>query len=70
MIEIQGVKKRFEGKPVLDGVDLSIGRGDTLVIRPVQARSLAGIVEAFAAFPAGFMAEGREFHVQKRRKWE
>jgi len=44
-------------------------RGDSLVIRPVQARSLAGIVDAFAAFPPGFMAEGREFHAQKARKW-
>jgi antitoxin VapB len=45
-------------------------RGDSLVIRPVQARSLAGVVDAFAAFPEGFMAEGREFHAQKPRKWE
>jgi antitoxin VapB len=43
-------------------------RGDSLVIRPVQARSLAGLADAFAAFPPGFMAEGREFHAQKKRQ--
>jgi antitoxin VapB len=45
-------------------------RGDSLVIRPAQTRSLAGIGEAFAAFPPGFMAEGRETHAQKARKWK
>jgi len=45
-------------------------RGDSLVIRPVQARSLAGLADAFAAFPPGFMAEGREFHAQKQRHWD
>jgi hypothetical protein len=36
----------------------------------VQARSLAGVVDAFAAFPPGFMADGREFHAQKARNWD
>ncbi|WP_026869317.1 hypothetical protein [Inquilinus limosus] len=42
-------------------------RGDCLVIRPVAARSLAGVAQVFASFPPGFMAEGREHHVQKER---
>jgi antitoxin VapB len=45
-------------------------KGDTLLIRPVKSRSMAGIIEAFRAFPAGFMAEGREFHDQKERDWD
>ena len=44
-------------------------KGDNLVIRPVKKRSLAGALDAFAAFPPGFMAEGREFHEQKDRDW-
>jgi len=51
MIEIQGVKKRFEDKPVLDGVNLSIARGDTLVIvgksgcgKTVLLKSLIGLI--------------------------
>ncbi len=43
--------------------------GDTLVLRPVVKRKLTGVAEAFAAFPPGFMAEGREFHEQKERDW-
>src|SRR5574340_434427 len=43
--------------------------GDTLVLRPVVRRKLTGLAEAFAAFPPGFMAEGREFHEQKERDW-
>ena len=43
--------------------------GDTLVLRPVVKRKLTGLAEAFAAFPSGFMAEGREFHEQKERDW-
>lgn len=39
-------------------------RGDSLIIRPLAARSLAGLAEVFAAFPPGFMAEGRESHEQ------
>lgn len=44
--------------------------GDTLVLRPVVKRKLTGLAEAFAAFPPGFMAEGREFHEQKERDWD
>ena len=43
--------------------------GDTLVLRPVVKRKLTGLAEAFAAFPPGVMAEGREFHEQKERDW-
>ena len=43
--------------------------GNTLVLRPVIQRKLIGLAEAFAAFPPGFMAEGREFHEQKERNW-
>ena len=43
--------------------------GDTLVLRPVVKRKLTGLAAAFAAFPPGFMAEGREFHEQKDRDW-
>jgi len=50
--------------------DVEIERvGDNLVIRPVQRRSLAGVMEAFAAFPPDFMSEGREFHEEKERDW-
>lgn len=50
--------------------DVEIERkGDTLVIRPVTQRSLAGAMKAFAAFPSGFMAEGRDLNVQKPRAW-
>ncbi len=43
--------------------------GNTLVVRPVEKRTLADLMEAFAAFPPSFMAEGREFHEQKERDW-
>lgn len=43
--------------------------GDTLVLRPVVRRKLTGLAEAFAAFPPGFMTEGREIHDQKERDW-
>ena len=32
--------------------------GDTLVIRPLVRRKLTGLAAKFAAFPAGFMAQG------------
>ena len=35
-------------------------QGDTLVVRPVRRRVLTGIATKFAAFPATFMAQGRE----------
>jgi len=44
-------------------------RGDSLVIRPVASRSLAGVAQVFASFPPGFMAEGREHHEQTERDW-
>ena len=48
--------------------DVEIERqGDALVIRPVQKRSLAGLMDKFAAFPSDFMVEGREFHEEKER---
>lgn len=51
--------------------DVEIERkGDSLVIRAVDKRSLAGVMEAFAAFPPDFMREGREFHEQKERAWD
>ncbi|MBS0279151.1 MAG: ABC transporter ATP-binding protein, partial [Proteobacteria bacterium] len=31
-IELQGVKKRFGPKVVLDGVDLKVGKGESVVI--------------------------------------
>jgi antitoxin VapB len=43
--------------------------GNTLVLHPVVKRKLTGLAEAFAAFPPGFMAEGREFREQKERDW-
>lgn len=49
--------------------DVEIERvGETLVIRPVKARSLGGALKLFAAFPADFMAE-REFHDEGERGW-
>jgi hypothetical protein len=35
-----------------------------------SGNSLAEVAQAFAAFPAGFMSEGREFHEQTERNWE
>ncbi len=43
--------------------------GNTLVIRPVPQRSLAGIAEVFAGFSSEFMAGGREFHEETARDW-
>ncbi|MGK9166559.1 AbrB/MazE/SpoVT family DNA-binding domain-containing protein [Inquilinus limosus] len=45
-------------------------RGDSLIIRPAAARSLARVAEVFASFPPGFMAEGREQREQKERDWD
>ncbi len=44
--------------------------GDTLVIRPVHKQSLANIMAAFSAFPSGFMADGRDTHVENERDWD
>lgn len=43
-------------------------RGESLVIRPVRQRSLAGLLDKFAAFPPDFMDEGREHHDETERK--
>ncbi|MBL8470521.1 MAG: AbrB family transcriptional regulator [Rhodocyclaceae bacterium] len=43
--------------------------GSTLVVRPVAADSLADMAEILAAFPAGFMAEGRGEQEQDERDW-
>ncbi len=42
-------------------------KSDALVIRPHRKRSLAGLMDRFAAFPADFMAEGREFNPERER---
>ena len=50
-IELQGVKKRFGPKVVLDGVDLKIGKGESVVIiggsgsgKSVTIKSVLGII--------------------------
>ncbi len=43
-------------------------KNDTLMIRPQRKRSLAGLMDRFAAFPADFMIEGREFHQEHERR--
>jgi len=51
--------------------DVEIERkGDSLLIRPVETKSLSDIGEVLAMFSADFMAAGREFHEQKERRWE
>lgn len=42
---------------------------DAWIVRPIQQRSLAGLADVFRAFPADFMAEGREKHEQAERDW-
>jgi virulence-associated protein VagC len=44
-------------------------KGAVLVITPVSRQGLGGIAKALAAFPADFMADGRERHEQKARRW-
>lgn len=46
-----------------------VRKGDVLVIRPIQRGTLMDIASAFAAFPAGFMEEGREPNEQTERDW-
>jgi antitoxin VapB len=51
--------------------DVEIERqGDTLVLRPIQRRTLADLPDILAMFSPGFMAGGREFHEQKDRDWQ
>ncbi len=38
--------------------------GDTIVIWPVYTQFLANIMDAFSAFPVGFMIEGRDQHIE------
>lgn len=42
-------------------------QGDALVVRPLQRRSLAGVMCKFANFPAAFMAEGRAVEPEVER---
>ena len=42
-------------------------RGETPLIRPVSKATLGGVGKAFAAFPRGFMVDGRELRDQKKR---
>lgn len=43
--------------------------GNTLVVRPVEQPSLAGIGEIFAMFSTDFMATGRDFYEERERDW-
>ena len=44
-------------------------KGNSLLIRPVERQTLAGVGDIFAMFSPDFRAEGREFHEQKGRDW-
>lgn len=59
-------KMSFEGN--VQEVDI-VRKGDVLMIRPIRRDNLMEVAEAFAAFPAGFMAEGREHNEQVERNW-
>lgn len=49
--------------------DVEIERqGNALVIRPIEKRSLAGLMDKFAAFPPDFMAGERELQEEKERQ--
>jgi phospholipid/cholesterol/gamma-HCH transport system ATP-binding protein len=63
-IELQGVKKRFGPKVVLDGVDLKIGKGESVVIiggsgsgKSVTIKSVLGIVRPDAG---KILVDGKE----------
>ncbi len=43
--------------------------GSALMIRPVRAGGLGRVIAKFAAFPRGFMAEGREPNKERERNW-
>lgn len=52
------------------GQDVEIERvGNTLTVRPIARKSLAGIGAIFAMFSPDFMARGREVHVERERDW-
>lgn len=57
----------FDGN--VQEVDI-VRKGDVLVIRPIQHGRLMEVAGAFAAFPAGFMADGREPNEQDERDWK
>lgn len=57
----------FEGN--VQEVDI-VRQGDVLMIRPIQRGSLMEVAGAFAAFPAGFMVDGRELNEQVERDWK
>jgi antitoxin VapB len=44
-------------------------RNGVWTIRPIQRRSLAGLLDIFASFPSDFMASGRGSQEQKARDW-
>lgn len=43
--------------------------GNTLVVKPVEKKTLDDLMDIFAMFSPDFMADGREFHEQKERDW-
>jgi antitoxin VapB len=44
-------------------------KGDTLVLRAVERKSLEQVMDIFAGFSPGFMAEGRLPQDQDERNW-
>ena len=42
-------------------------QGDTLVVRPLKRAALTFALQRFAAFPAGFMADGRPEGAEQER---
>jgi antitoxin VapB len=44
-------------------------RNGVWTIKPINKRSLAGLMDVFGAFPADFMAGGRAPREQKPRDW-
>jgi antitoxin VapB len=63
------IPKELEFGEAAQEVDIE-RKGDGLVIRPAGRPSLAAALDAFAAFPEGFMADGRDFHEQGERDWD
>ena len=50
--------------------DVEIERiGNTLVVRPMEPQTLAGIGAIFALFSPEFMAQDRERHEEPERDW-
>lgn len=43
--------------------------GNTLVLRPLGQKTLAGIGDIFAMFSPDFMAAGRESEEEQEREW-